>query len=314
MLAFLARRLFGCLAVLALMSLVVFLLIGLMPGDPLDLMLSGDPHMTPEDLARLRALYGLDQPLFERYLAWAGNALAGEFGWSRSFGRPALEILGAALLNTLALLLPALLLALAMAVPLGLLGAARPRGLLDRAGQGLAVLSLSVPTFWLALLLIYLFAVELRWLPAGGQGDGSLRGRLEAMTLPVATLALGSLGHFLRFMRAAAGEALRQDWIRTARAKGVGRGRLLWRHALPAASLPLVTLVGLSVGALFSGALVTEILFRQLGMGRVLYDAIVGNDYNLALVGLLVATAATLAGNLLADLAYARLDPRIRLT
>ncbi len=314
MLAYLVRRLTGSLLVLALMSLVVFLLIGLMPGDPVDLMIAGNPGLTAADATRLRALYGLDQPLFDRYLAWAGQALSGDFGWSRSFSRPALEILGGALLQTLQLLIPALLLALGMAVPLGLLAAARPRGLLDRLAEGLAILSLSVPTFWLALLLIYLFAVELRWLPAGGSGDGSTFGGLTALVLPVATLAIGSLGHFLRFMRAAAGEAMTQDWVRTARAKGVTRQRLLSRHVLPAASLPLVTLVGLSVGGLFSGALVTEILFRQLGVGRVLYDAIQGNDYNLALVGLLLATAATLLGNLLADLAYARLDPRIKLT
>lgn len=313
MLAYLVRRLSGSLLVLAIMSLVVFLLIGLMPGDPVDLMIAGNPNLTPADTARLRALYGLDQPLLERYLAWAGQALSGDFGWSRGFSRPALEILGMALGNTLRLLLPALLLALAVAVPLGLLAAARPRGLTDRAAETLAVFSLSVPTFWLALLLIYLFAVELRWLPAGGSGDGSVWGGITALVLPVVTLALGSLGHFLRFMRAGAGEALTQDWVRTARAKGVSRPRLLWRHVLPAASLPLVTLLGLSVGALFSGALVTEILFRQLGMGRVIYDAILGNDYNLALAGLLVATAATLLGNLLADLAYARLDPRIAL-
>lgn len=314
MLAFLIRRLAGSLVVLAIMSLVVFVLIGLMPGDPLDLLIAGNPTLTAADAARLRALYGLDQPLIDRYLAWAGQALTGDFGWSRSFSRPALEILGGALLNTLQLLLPALLLALGLAVPLGLLAAAKPRGLADRIAEILALLSLSVPTFWLALLLIFLFAVELRWLPAGGGGDGTLGGTLAALALPVTTLALGSLGHFLRFMRAAAGEAMTQDWVRTARAKGVPRRRMLWRHVLPAASLPLVTLVGLSVGALFSGALVTEILFRQLGMGRVLYDAIMGNDYNLALVGLLTATAATLAGNLLADLAYARLDPRIKLS
>lgn len=314
MLAFLIRRLTGSLVVLAIMSLVVFLLIGLMPGDPLDLLIASNPTLTAADAARLRALYGLDQPLFDRYLAWAGQALTGDFGWSRSFSRPALEILGGALLNTLQLLVPALLLALGLAVPLGLMAAAKPRGLADRFAEVLALLSLSVPTFWLALLLIFLFAVELRWLPAGGGGDGTLGGTLAALALPVATLALGSLGHFLRFMRAAAGEAMTQDWVRTARAKGVPRRRMLWRHVLPAASLPLVTLVGLSVGALFSGALVTEILFRQLGMGRVLYDAIMGNDYNLALVGLLTATAATLAGNLLADLAYARLDPRIKLS
>ncbi|HKY93658.1 MAG TPA: ABC transporter permease, partial [Kiloniellales bacterium] len=184
----------------------------------------------------------------------------------------------------------------------------------DRGASLVAVSSLSVPTFWLALLLIYLFAVELRWLPAGGMGEESGLERLRALVLPVLTLALGTLGIYLRFVRRAAGEALRQDFVRTARAKGVSRRRLLWGHVLQNAALPLVTLIGLSFGALFSGALVTEVIFRQLGMGRVLYDAVAGNDFNLALVGLLVATAATLLGNLLADLAYARLDPRIELT
>ncbi len=314
MAAYLSRRLLQSLLVLLLMSAVVFFLIGLMPGDPVDLMLAGNPDLTPADAQRLRALYGLDKPLLERYLAWLGNALGGDFGWSRAYSQPALAVLGGALLNTLWLMLPALLLALGLAVPLGLLAAASPRGLLDRCSDLSAIASLSMPTFWLALLLMYLFAVEWSLLPAGGMGDGSLGGRLESLVLPVATLALGSFGPFLRFMRSAAGEAMRHDYVRTARAKGVTRRRLLWGHVLRNAALPLVTLIGLSAGSLFSGALITEILFRQLGMGRVIYDAVLGNDYNLALVGLLVATAATLIGNLLADIAYARLDPRIALS
>ena len=313
MLAFLTRRLIESLVVLLLMSAVVYLLIGLMPGDPIDLMIAGNPDLTTADAERLRALYGLDRPLFERYLIWLGQALQGDFGWSRNFGRPALEVLGWAMANTLWLMLPALALGLALAVPLGLAAAARPGGLFDRAVGLSAVASLSVPTFWLALLLIYLFAVELRWLPAGGMGEESLGERLRALVLPVLTLALGSFGGYLRFMRRSAADALRHDFVRTARAKGVSRHRLLWGHVLRNAALPLVTLVGLSFGALFSGALVTEVIFRHLGMGRVLFDAVAGNDYNLALVGLLVATAATLLGNLLADLAYVRLDPRIAL-
>lgn len=313
MLAYLTRRLLQSLLVLLLMSAAVFFLIGLMPGDPVDLMISGNPDLTSQDAQRLRALYGLDQPLSERYLTWLGNALSGDFGWSRAYSQPALGVLGQTLVNTLWLMLPALLLALAVAVPLGLAAAARPGSLLDRFSDLAAVSTLSVPTFWLALLLIYLFAVEWPLLPAGGMGDGTLGSRLESLVLPVATLAIGSLGPFLRFMRTAAGEALRQDFVRTARAKGVSRRRLLWGHVLRNASLPLVTLIGLYMGALFSGALIVEILFRQLGMGRAIYDAILNNDYNLALVGLLLATAATLLGNLLADLAYARLDPRIAL-
>jgi peptide/nickel transport system permease protein len=311
--AYLVRRLIESLAVLLIMSAVVYLLIGLMPGDPIDLMISGNPDLTTADAARVRESYGLDKPLVERYLIWLGQAVQGDFGWSRNFGRPALEVLGWATVNTLWLMIPALALSLLLAVPLGLAAAARPGRIVDRGSSLLAVSSLSVPTFWLALLLIYLFAVELRWLPAGGMGDGAGE-RLRSLLLPVLTLALGSVGVYLRFVRRAAGEALTQDFVRTARAKGVSRRRLLWGHVLQNAALPLVTLVGLSFGALFSGALVTEVIFRQLGMGRVLYDAVAGNDFNLALVGLLVATAATLLGNLLADLAYARLDPRIELT
>ena len=313
MIAYLARRLIESLVVLLIMSAVIYLLIGLMPGDPIDLMISGNPDLTTADAARVRESYGLDKPLVERYLIWLGQAVQGDFGWSRNFGRPALEVLGWAMMNTLWLMLPALALSLLLAVPLGLAAAARPGRIVDRGTSLLAVSSLSVPTFWLALLLIYLFAVELRWLPAGGMGEGAAE-RLRSLALPVLTLALGSVGIYLRFVRRAAGEALTQDFVRTARAKGVSHRRLLWGHVLQNAALPLVTLVGLSFGALFSGALVTEVIFRQLGMGRVLFDAVNGNDFNLALVGLLVATAATLLGNLLADLAYARLDPRIELT
>lgn len=313
MIAYLARRLIESLVVLLIMSAVIYLLIGLMPGDPIDLMISGNPDLTTADAARVRESYGLDKPLVERYLIWLGQAVQGDFGWSRNFGRPALEVLGWAMMNTLWLMLPALALSLLLAVPLGLAAAARPGRIVDRGTSLLAVSSLSVPTFWLALLLIYLFAVELRWLPAGGMGEGAAE-RLRSLALPVLTLALGSVGIYLRFVRRAAGEALTQDFVRTARAKGVSHRRLLWGHVLQNAALPLVTLVGLSFGALFSGALVTEVIFHQLGMGRVLFDAVNGNDFNLALVGLLVATAATLLGNLLADLAYARLDPRIELT
>jgi len=313
MLTYIARRGLESLLVILGMSCLVFLLIGLMPGDPVDLLVAGNPDLTPEDAERLRAAYGLDRPIWDRYLSWLGNALQGDFGYSRSYAQPAVAVLWNALGVTLAIALPSLLLALLVAVPLALIAARRPGSWLDQGINLTALISLSLPTFWLAILLIYLFAVIWRWLPAGGMGQG-LDGRLEHLILPVLTLTLAIAGVFLRFLRSSAQEVLTQDFVRTARAKGVGPARLMRSHVLPNAALPLITLIGLNLGSIFSGTLIVEILFRQVGMGRVLYDAVVGNDYNLALVGLLLATAATLAGNLLADLAQAWLDPRIALS
>ncbi len=312
MLRYLTQRLLESLVVLLLVSFATYLLLGLMPGDPVDLLISGDPNLTSEDAARLREAYGLDRPIMERYLAWLGQALQGEFGYSRHFSRPAVTVLGDAVWVTLSVAAPALLLSLALALPFGLLAAGRQGTWLDQGINLAALVSLSLPTFWLAIMLIYLFAVELRWLPAGGMGEG-FGGRIEHLLLPVSVLALSLAGVFLRFTRAAAAEVLGQDYIRTAKAKGVGRIGLMLRHVLPNAALPLITLTGLQLGALFSGTLIVEILFRQLGMGRVLYDAVLGNDYNLALVALMLTTAATLFGNLLADLSHAWLDPRISL-
>ncbi|MEO1190337.1 MAG: ABC transporter permease [Pseudomonadota bacterium] len=312
MLRYIVQRLLEGLFVLWLVSLISYLLLGLMPGDPVDLMISSDPDLTTEDAERLRAAYGLDQPLIDRYFGWLGQALQGDFGYSRHFAQPAVAVLGDAVWVTLAIAVPSLILALALAVPLGLWAAERPGRWLDQTINLSALISLSLPTFWLAIMLIYLFAVLLRWLPAGGMGEG-FGGRLEHLILPVGVLTLSVAGVFLRFMRAAATETIGQDYVRTARAKGADRVTIMARHVLPNAALPLITLTGLQLGALFSGALIVEILFRQLGMGRVLYDAVLGNDYNLALVGLMLTTAATLLGNLLADLCHAWLDPRVTL-
>ncbi|GAB5470233.1 MAG: ABC transporter permease [Rhodospirillales bacterium] len=312
MLRYIAQRLLESLLVLWLVSLASYLLLGLMPGDPIDLMISADPDLSTADADRLRAAYGLDKPLFERYLGWLGQALQGDFGYSRHFAKPAVAVLGDAVWVTLAIAVPALLLALLLAIPLGLWAAERPGRWLDQSINLTALISLSLPTFWLAIMLIYLFAVSLRWLPAGGMGEG-FGGRIEHLILPVGVLTLSVAGVFLRFMRAAATETAGQDYVRTAKAKGVDRRGIMLRHVLPNAALPLITLTGLQLGALFSGALIVEILFRQLGMGRVLYDAVLGNDYNLALVGLMLTTAATLLGNLLADLCHAWLDPRVAL-
>ncbi|MCA0303438.1 MAG: ABC transporter permease [Proteobacteria bacterium] len=304
---------------LAVMSFVVYLLIGLMPGDPIDLMMAGDPTMTTADVARLRALYGLDRPLVERYLSWAGQALQGNFGYSRSFGQPVLVVLWPRLVNTFVLAGLAFAIAVAIALPLGLWAASRPRSRTDYLVNLLCFAGISTPPFWLALLLITLFAVTLGWLPAGGQADvrpgtpalAALGDRLRYLVMPVATLALVQIGAYTRFMRGAMIEALRQDYVRTARAKGVPERSVRWRHAFANALAPVLTILALSFGGLFSGALITETMFAWPGMGKAIYQAILDNDYNLALVGLLIATLATLVGNLLADLAYAWVDPRV---
>jgi peptide/nickel transport system permease protein len=312
MTAFLLRRLVETVILLAAMSFAIYGLIGLMPGDPIDLMMTSDPRLTSADIARLKSLYGLDQPLIDRYLAWAGNALQGNFGYSRIYAQPASDVIGDRLGNTILLMGGAFALALALALPLGMLAAWRSGRPLDHTINLVAFAGISVPQFWLAILAIILFAVILGWLPAGGMGDGSTEGTLRHLILPVVTLAIASAGGILRYVRASMREALRQDFIRTARAKGVSTARLLWRHALRNAMIPVVTILALDFGALFSGALITETMFAWLGMGKTIYDAIMGNDYNLALLGLMIATALVLACNLLADLAYAWLDPRVR--
>ena len=316
---YLASRAVQTVVTLVLMSFVVYLLIGLMPGDPIDMMIAGDPTMTSADAARLRALYGLDRPLLERYLAWAGQAVQGNFGYSRSFNQPVLAVLWPRLLNTFVLTGLAFLIAISIALPLGVWAASRPRGRIDYLINLLCFGGISTPPFWLALLLITLFAVTLGWLPAGGQADirpgmswwAALGDRLRYLALPVLTLTLVEIGGYTRFTRAAMIQALRQDYVRTARAKGVPEGRVRWGHAFGNALAPVLTILALSFGGLFSGALITETMFAWPGMGKAIYQAILDNDYNLALVGLLIATLATMVGNLLADLAYAWVDPRV---
>jgi len=314
LLRFVCGRLLDSAVVLAVMSFLIYLLIGLMPGDPIDLMASGDPTITPEDVARLKTIYGLDRPLHERYLAWLGDALSGQFGYSRLYAVPVLDVLLPRLGNTCLLMGASLALATALAIPAGILAALRPRGWLDYGINLIAFAGISVPSFWLALVLILLFSVELGWLPASGTrsvGAGGPADRLLHLALPVVTLTLLTVGGLIRFVRASMLDVLRQDFIRTARAKGLGVAGMVLRHALRNAMLPVITLLALQFGALFSGALVVETIFAYLGMGKLIYDSIMGNDFNVALVGLLFATLVTLLANLAADLGYAWLDPRI---
>jgi peptide/nickel transport system permease protein len=308
-------RLGESLVVLLVMSFVIYALIGLMPGDPNDIMVNSDPNLTAEDAARLRALHGLDRPIVERYLSWLSAVFQGDFGYSRISNQPVMEVLLPRLGNTVLLMGCSFVLALLIALPAGIFAALKPRSIIDHAINLTAFAGISVPPFWLAILLIILFSVVLGWLPAGGMGGAGagFTNNLLHLVLPVATLTLATLGGLIRFIRAAMIEALRQDYVRTAQAKGLHPFQVVVGHVLRNAMIPVTTILALNFGSLFSGALITETMFGYLGMGKAIYDAILGNDYNLALVGLLFATLTTLLANLLADLAYAWLDPRVSL-
>lgn len=319
MLAFMTRRLAGAVLVLAIMSVVVFLLIGLMPGDPVDLLASSDPTISPAEAAALRARYQLDQPLAGRYLHWAGQALAGDLGYSRLYNQPVGHVLLTGIGNTLWLLLPAFVLSILIALPLGVLAATRANRPGDHAISLFSLAGISVPPFWLALMLILLFAVQWPLLPAGGiDSMGQNAGpywldRLRHMILPTLCLTLLNVGGHIRYIRGALLDVLGEDHLRVARAKGLSERRVIWLHALPGAAPTIITILALNLGSLFSGALITETMFAWPGLGQTIYAAIEGNDYNLALAGLLFATLMVLLANLLADLLLVATDPRVTL-
>ncbi|WP_372619025.1 ABC transporter permease [Falsiroseomonas sp.] len=310
MIRLLGARLVQIAVTMAVLSFAMFLLIGLMPGDPIDLAIAGDPRLTAEDAARLRALHGLDQPLLARYAAWAGALLEGRFGHSRLFAQPVADIILPALGSTLVLLGAALAVAATLGIGLGLLAAARPR--LAPLVDAIAILGQSAPSFWLGILLIILFAVTLGWLPAGGTSETGGLDRLRFLLLPVVTLAIANLAAYARHSASAVGLALREPWVTAARARGNAEARVLLRHALPNAAVPILQVAALDAGALVGGALITETLFARPGMGKLIYDAVMGNDTNLALIALLLVALVTMLATLAADLAQRALDPRLR--
>ena len=312
----LTQRLFQALMVMLVMSVAVHALMGLMPGDPIDLMIAGNPHLTPDDAARLKALYGVGQPWPLRWARWLIQVIQGNLGYSRLFARPVTEIMLPAIGHTLQLAGTALVMALMLGLPLGLLAGARPGSAADRLARLFSYASLSMPTFWLGLMLIAVFSVGLGWLPASGlsaalPGEAiPLFDRLLHLILPAVTLGLGGAGQYLRHMRAAMMAERGQPYLRTALAKGCTPRRVILAHQMRNALLPVVTIAALEAGSLLSGALITETVFAWPGLGRLSYEAVMGNDYNLALSALLLATAVTLVASALADLAYGIIDPR----
>ena len=321
MLGLIARRLVSAVPLVAGVLTLTFLLVEAAPGRPADLLL-GDGPVPPEMRARIEAAYGLDQPAYARYASWIGHTLRGDLGWSLSRGRNVRSVFADALPQTIRLAVGALAIQLLLGVMLGALHVVRPGGVLDH-GLGLAGLVLaSVPTFWLGLMAILLFAVAIPIFPPSsahsiGADAMSLPARaadaLWHAALPSLVLGLGAAGIIARFVRAGLVQALGVGFVRAARARGASRTRLLLVHALPAAAGPVITLAGLQLPVLVSGALVVEVVFGWPGMGRVTYDAVMSQDLPVVLAAVFLATILVIAGNLLADLGLALVDPRLRL-
>lgn len=308
------NRLIESAVALLAISALSFALIALMPGDPVDMIAGADPRVTPEDIARLKILYGVDRPFHERWIAWLGRLAAGEFGYSRMFAAPVLDILPPALARTALLASAALAIATAVGVGAGVLAAMRPRSMFDYCASFLAFAGIAAPSFWLALMAMALFSITLGWLPASALPADPAAGFLERarhLIMPVAILATLQTAAIFRHARSAVAEALTRQHVLTAEAKGLKRGRVIWRHVLPGAAIPLTTVLALDLGALVSGALIVEVMFGLPGMGKLLYDAILGADYNLAMAALMLGAAAIFLANAAADIAYALLDPRI---
>lgn len=319
MLARLGHRLLAGLAVVFGIVILTFVLLHVAPGDPVDLMLG--PAATPEQLAAQRQALGLDQPLPAQFVTWLGRFARGDWGMSIAKGRPVRVVLGAAWPATVRLVALSLLLSYLLGIAVGAVQAARSASRLDTALSVVTVTLFALPGYWLGLMLVLVFTYWARLLPAFGAagldadyltGGAWLVDRLRHLALPLATLTLIGVGGAARFVRGAMLETLSQPFITTARAKGLSPVQVVGRHALRNTLTPVVTLLGLSLPALFSGAVFVEAVFAWPGVGRVLVEAVQGRDYPVVMAATAVSAALVVAGNLLADMLAAWVDPRIR--
>ena len=284
---------------------LVFLLIHLVPGDPVEAMLGESAR--PADRQALRAALGLDRPLSEQYLHYLGGLARLDLGQSFQFQRPVADLLAERIPPTLELTGAALVLALVLAVPLGVLAARNRGGALDSGAMGFSLLGISIPNFWLGPLLILVFSLWLGWTPVSGR-DGP-----ASLILPAITLGTGLAAVLARMVRSSLLEVLGEDYIRTARAKGLSEAAVIWRHALRNAWLPVLTLLGLQLGGLLGGAVITETVFAWPGVGSLLVEAIQNRDYPVVQASVLLVSLAYVLVNTMTDLVYAWVDPRIRL-
>ncbi|WP_312739646.1 ABC transporter permease [Cedecea neteri] len=308
------RRLLQLLPMLLFISLVSFLLVKLAPGDPVQAYIT--PRMSPEDIERIRQSMGLDKPLPVQYLLWLKNLLQGDLGYSLIYHRPVLTMIGERIPATLGLMGASLLLAILLAIPLGLLAGAFKHRWLDHVLNLFAYVGISVPIFWFGILLITVFSVQLNWLPSMGMrtigAEDSWLDVIRHGILPCIALTFYNLSSYVRYIRSNTISQLSADYVQTQLAYGATRRTILFRHVLKNVLLPVITLFGLSFGELVVGAYVTESVFSWPGMGLLGIQAITSLDYPLIMAIILLSALMLIVGNLLADLLYRVADPRIK--
>jgi peptide/nickel transport system permease protein len=313
--AFLLSRLSQSLVLLVIVSVIGFVILNLMPGGPMA-QYGLDPGMTQDDLDRLKEQLGLNQPLWVQYLDWAWRLVQGDWGHSFRDGASVLAVIGRHLFATLLLMGSSTVIAIALGTWIGIRGATHRYSGFDYLATIGAMVALSIPTFWFGLVGIYVFSLRLGWLPAGNMytiGDGSVLDYLHHLILPSLVLALVHVAIWSRYMRTATLDVISQDFVKTARAKGVSERRVLLKHVVGNALLPMITLAGMQLPSLLTGALVTETVFTWPGMGRLFLDALGYSDYPVVMGLLMFSAILVILGNLIADIVIAIVDPRIRL-
>lgn len=308
------RRVAMMIPLLIGVSIILFTLVNLMPGDAVDLMVS--PDLAPEQAELRRARLGLDQPIHIRYVRWVGEIVQGNLGYSSTTRRPVSESIRTRLGPTILLMGSALVLSLIVGIFLGTISALKQRTATDHAATLAAFVGVCVPNFFLALLAIYFFSVTLGWLPSSGMRTPgmpfSLADRLSRLIMPVLVLSFQSIAIFTRYMRSSMLEVIHADYIRTARAKGLSERIVVYKHALRNALLPIVTVLGLRVRWLFGGSVIIEQVFSWPGIGRLMVDSVFQRDTGMVMGIVMISAILVMIGNLLADIAYAVVDPRIR--
>lgn len=312
MTTYILRRLFQAIPVLILSSILVFGLIRLIPGDPA-LVIAG-PDALPEQVAAVRARLGLDKPIWVQYLIWMSHVVRGDLGSSILNGYPVLDLIWLKFRATLELTIGATLVALLISFPLGILSAVRRGGWIERSTSVFVSMAYAIPTFWLGILLVILFSLQLQWFPPSGRVEFSQKPllALKLLVLPSITLGLYTAAVLTRFLKTSILEAMSQDFVRTARSKGLNERRVVGRHILKNALIPFITILGIQLGVFLGGAVVTESIFDWPGMGRMMLHAIQTRDYPVLQGGILFVVFGFVLVNLLIDLAYAFVDPRIR--
>ena len=312
MLTYVTKRLGSLCLSLIVASLVIFACIEIVPGDPASFMLGINAQ--PDTIQALRVELGLDQSLAQRYLGWVGGLLGGDMGTSYTYRTPVSDIVSDRLQVSLPLALYALMLTVVVAFPVGILAAARRGSVTDITVMGATQLGVAIPNFWFAILMVILFAINLRWFSAGGfpGWDAGIFPAMKALTLPAIALALPQASILSRVMRSSLLDTLSEDYMRTARAKGLTRRQALWRHALRNAMIPVLTIIGLQFSFLLAGAIIIENVFFLPGLGRLVFQAITQRDLIVVESVVMLLVFAVILVNFLVDIAYAWVDPRLR--